>query len=128
MTARPHDALFRSAFEQPADAAAELRHVLPGEIAERFRARLIELAPTTEAMVMRYSERLIAEGEARGRERGRLEAQRDILRTQLSSKFGPLDASVQARIDTAAEPELQRWLERIVVDGDLDAVFRDDLH
>ncbi len=29
MTARPHDALFRSAFEDPEHATAELRHVLP---------------------------------------------------------------------------------------------------
>jgi predicted transposase YdaD len=29
VTSRPHDALFRSAFEHPADAAAQLRHALP---------------------------------------------------------------------------------------------------
>jgi hypothetical protein len=32
-TARPHDALFRSGFEHPADAAGELLHVLPKALA-----------------------------------------------------------------------------------------------
>lgn len=33
MTPHPHDALFRSAFEDPLNAAAELRHVLPRSLA-----------------------------------------------------------------------------------------------
>ena len=33
MTVRPHDALFRSAFEDPEHASAELRHVLPEALA-----------------------------------------------------------------------------------------------
>lgn len=81
---------------------------------------------------MRYSERLIAEGEAKGeakgRVEGRLEAQRDILRTQLARKFGPLDASTLARIEAATPAELERWLERIVLAEDLDAVLRDETH
>jgi hypothetical protein len=34
MTARPHDALFKSAFEAPADAAALLRELLPAPLRE----------------------------------------------------------------------------------------------
>lgn len=108
----------------------ELR--LPDEQFERFRARLVELAPTTEAEVMRYSERLIAEGEAKGREQGReqgrLDALRETLRAQLRSKFAGLDTSTLTRIDAASPSELERWLERVVIENDLDAVFRDDRH
>ncbi len=45
MTPRPHDALFRRAFERPADAAAELRHVLPRAIADAIDASSLHLEP-----------------------------------------------------------------------------------
>ncbi len=112
----------------------ELR--LSDEQLATFHARLIELAPTTESMVMRYSERLIAEGEAKGEAKGeargllqgRLETQRDILRRLLARRFGTLDLSTLARVDTAESAELEVWLDRIVLAADLDAVFRDDRH
>ncbi|MBC8072562.1 MAG: Rpn family recombination-promoting nuclease/putative transposase, partial [Deltaproteobacteria bacterium] len=45
MTSRPHDALFRSAFEQPAHAAGTLRHVLSADLAAAVDWRTLRLEP-----------------------------------------------------------------------------------
>jgi predicted transposase YdaD len=36
-TKTPHDAIFKSVFEKPEHAAAELRHILPPELASALR-------------------------------------------------------------------------------------------
>src|SRR5262245_41307803 len=46
-TNTPHDAIFKAAFENPAQAAGELRAVLPPEIVERIDWRTLTLAPGT---------------------------------------------------------------------------------
>ncbi|MBL4687301.1 MAG: Rpn family recombination-promoting nuclease/putative transposase [Nannocystaceae bacterium] len=45
MTSTPHDALFKSTFEQPEHAAAELRHMLPGKISSAIRWSTLALEP-----------------------------------------------------------------------------------
>ena len=90
---------------------------------DRFRARLTELAPTTEEAIMRFTEQAEARGEARGEAKGRIEAQRDTLRKLLELKFGALDDATLARVLAAAPAELERWLERILTARHLDAVF-----
>ena len=45
VTSRPHDALFRSAFEHPDDAAGEVRHVLPPGVVEAIDWSTLRLEP-----------------------------------------------------------------------------------
>lgn len=45
MTSRPHDALFKSVFQNPEHAAAELRHILPGELALAIDWSSLRLEP-----------------------------------------------------------------------------------
>ncbi|HET6583164.1 MAG TPA: hypothetical protein VFG69_06950, partial [Nannocystaceae bacterium] len=102
---------------------------------ERFRVRLAELAPTTEDVIMRFTERVFAEGEAKGKAEGkaegeakgkaegRSEAQRETLVKLLSLKFAPLEESTLARVRVASPDELERWIERILAAPNLAAVF-----
>ncbi len=54
------------------------------------------------------------EGRYRGRQEGRVEAQRDTALRLLRAKFGPLDARLEARVAAAAGPELEQWIDRIL--------------
>src|SRR5690606_35658178 len=45
MTSSPHDALFKSAFENPQHAAAELRHILPTELTHAIDWSSLRLEP-----------------------------------------------------------------------------------
>jgi len=60
-----------------------------------------------------------AQGEAKGRAEGKAET----LRKQLTLKFGQLPENVSLRLPTANEPDLDRWLERVLTANSLDAVF-----
>lgn len=59
------------------------------------------------------------------RQQGRTEQSRVILRKQLTRRFGPLAAEVEARIAQAAPAQLERWIEEFAVASTLDEVFRD---
>lgn len=45
VTSTPHDALFKSVFEQPEHATAELRHILPAPIVAAIRWPTLTLEP-----------------------------------------------------------------------------------
>ena len=45
MTSTPHDALFKAIFSEPADAAVELRSLLPPELAARIDWSSLRLLP-----------------------------------------------------------------------------------
>ena len=44
-TKAPHDAIFKSVFQEPEHAAAELRHILPGELASAIQWSSLKLEP-----------------------------------------------------------------------------------
>ncbi len=63
MSYRPHDALFKSAFEAPQDAAALLRELLPQSIREAIAWETLESANTSFvdlALADRHSDLLFA--------------------------------------------------------------------
>lgn len=63
MTSTPHDALFKSVFQHPEHAAAELRHVLPPEISRAIRWDTLKLEPGSyvdPALAKRHSDLLFS--------------------------------------------------------------------
>jgi hypothetical protein len=102
---------------------AYLNAVLEREPFEKFRDKMMELAPATEEATMRYSDYMIEKGIEKGVELGRTEGQRATLVKLLTLKFGPLDADTLARIDAAQPLELARALERLLSVDTLAAVL-----
>ena len=69
-------------------------------------------------------QQIFEEREARGEARGRQEGQRDGLLKLLRLKFrGQVTPEVKARVGQGSTEELDRWGERLLVVGRLDAVF-----
>lgn len=93
--------------------------VLPEEQFERFRGKLIRLAPSTEEAAMTYGEKM----QALGREEGREAGERTVLVKLLALKFGALDDASLARISAARSSELERWVERVLTATRVEAVF-----
>jgi hypothetical protein len=69
-------------------------------------------------------------GMKRGLEQGREEARDEILgklravfKRQLVRRFGDVPDSIGIRIDQAAEADIERWMERVVDAGSVDAVL-----
>jgi hypothetical protein len=75
-----------------------------------FRAILVSQIPETEEVAMTAAEELRAEGEAKGRARGRVE----VLEKLMMLKFGALSTEHALLIDTATEQQLDAYIERIL--------------
>lgn len=84
-------------------------------------AQVVDLAPSLESDMISFADH----HEQIGMEKGRVEAKRDTLRRMLSSKFGTTTAEVLARVDGAAEAELDQFLDRILHAITPDDVVRD---
>lgn len=122
--------------------------VISGDEEERIRAELREKAIRDEISWRAWALRTgraeghaeghaegraegIAAGLEEGREEGRheglrkglLEGERAILRRQLTRRFGALPAEVDMRLRAADAASLERWSERILDAGSLEAVF-----
>jgi hypothetical protein len=87
-----------------------------------------------EAMAQVGVERIVIEdlvefgkdlGLEQGREQGRLEGEARALLKQLRLRFGPASEGVAARVRSAPEADLERWLERVLTAASLDDVFAD---
>ena len=63
--------------------------------------------------------------EARGMERGRQEGRQEVVQRLLQQRFGELPVAVTQRVAAAGADELERWLDRLLVAGNLDEVFRE---
>lgn len=100
--------------------------VTDGLHVDAFRAKIREYAPQAEAAVMTIAEEMRREGEARGREQGRVQALSDMLRKLVARKFGALSAAHEARIADATAEQLERYVERLLVAATIDAVFDED--
>jgi predicted transposase YdaD len=75
-------------------------------------------------MVMNMAERLIAEGEAKGEEKGMVKGEARLLLKQIRLRFGAPAPEVVARIEAAPLADLDRWGERLLDAATLDDVFR----
>ena len=62
-------------------------------------------------------------GHKAGRKEGREEGMLVILQRLLTRRFGPLDANLQQRLQTASPAQLETWAERVIEARDLEEVF-----
>ena len=73
-------------------------------------------------------ERGIVQGIERGIEqgikKGRNEGETHLLRIQLQQKFGILSPCMEQRLQTATQPELDRWATRILSATTIDEVMQ----
>jgi len=60
-----------------------------------------------------------------GRQEGRQEGERVLLRRLLTQRFGPLPEGVEQRLHSATVQDLERWADRVLDAQRLDEVFRD---
>lgn len=81
------------------------------------------LGPDVKEAYMTTAEQLRAEGEAKGRTQGRV----DALVQQLTLKFGPLDAAVLDTVYTATSDQLEAWTARVLTADTLDEVLHSSL-
>jgi predicted transposase/invertase (TIGR01784 family) len=79
-----------------------------------FHAILAEAADNPEETMPTLADRYRADG------------QREILRKQLTQKFGHVDASHEQRLESADREELERIGERVLAANTIDAVFATD--
>ena len=99
--------------------AENLAHRTPGatvtSVYDVAPARAAEVAGLVGARTAESAEQLIAEGERRGLERGRLEGLRDGITAALSARAVPLSEFGRARLASCADiATLTRWLTRAV--------------
>jgi len=73
----------------------------------------------------KFKKEMRDEGRVEGRVEGRHERGRELLRRQLTKKFGPLDAAALARLDAADDATLDTYADRILVASRLSEVFGD---
>jgi len=96
------------------------------------RQRYGELYVTEDAQMMRWSERLLDQGEQRGVQKGLQQGlqqglrqgQLGLLAELLAERFGALDEAVQARLEQADEETLRRWGRNLLSARSMDEVFR----
>lgn len=98
----------------------------PQLLEQLMAQRSPEYQKKIDRMYLDIGERLgRTQGRAQGRAEGRAKAQRQMLHKFLVDKFGPLSIDNQARIDNAANEQLDRWIDRLFDADTIDAVFAD---
>ena len=115
-----------------------VRTAPPPEVITLLRERV---SPETGDLIMTWAEQLRREGIEQGIERGiergieqgvamereaALARQRRQLRRLLSLKFGTLPEVLGAQVEDADMATLERWTERLLLAGSLDAVFGEE--
>jgi predicted transposase/invertase (TIGR01784 family) len=92
---------------------------------------LTSAGPEIQETIMSTAERIAAAARTEGyqqgtiarRAEGKAEGQREPLRRQLQTRFGPIPATAAARVDRAGVHELCRWAERILTATTLEDVL-----
>jgi len=67
----------------------------------------------------------VANGLEKGIEKGIEKGQRALLSRTLERRFGSLTAAQRARIDVATAPEIERWVDRLLVASSVDDLFEE---
>lgn len=73
-----------------------------------------KVAMMLEQEFQRLKKEMREEGRQEGHKEGHKEGRRDLLRRQLTKKFGPLDAATVARLDAADDALLDTYADRIL--------------
>ena len=87
----------------------------PSNIAEFAK----QIGRVAEDAYMTAAEKLVQQGEERGRKIG----QAELLLRLLSLRFGNLPEGVSERVQQASDTDLTRWAERVITAASLDEVF-----
>ena len=66
---------------------------------------------------------ILDQGKAVGKAEGRAEGKLETLRTLLDLKFGHLPAWANQRLTKATQPQLDRWLPKVLTADTLEAVL-----
>ncbi len=64
-----------------------------------------------------------SEGRSEGRREGRSEGQLHVLLRQLTKRFGPLPKEIAERVQSAGQPQLDTWIDRVLDAKSLADVF-----
>ncbi|WP_404375497.1 hypothetical protein [Vreelandella aquamarina] len=67
---------------------------------------------------------LLNDARREGREEGRLAEAREVLRTQLTFKFGDMPDWVEARLAQADHDQLKGWMRDVLFVDSLEAMFK----
>ena len=84
-----------------------------------------DLHVTFERILQRPEETIMSTAEKLRRE-GRTEGRCEVLLRLLTKRFGPQSTEIVSRINAAAIPELDRWVDRLLDAKTLDDVFAAD--
>lgn len=87
---------------------------------ERYKALARERALSDAVTERNFA---LREGRREGIKLGEIKGQASVLKRQLAKRFGPLDASTQARLQQATQEQLEHWSDRILDAPTLGAVF-----
>ena len=116
---------------------------LPPALEQRLRTGIVQFERRSDMTYLSSIERIgmeigereglkrgLDEGRKQGIDEGLQQGQRrgaaDMLALVLKARFGPLDPSVQSRIDAADTRQINRWAENSVHADSLDTVFRSE--
>ena len=108
------------AYEPVKTALSTIKHLSADEETRRL-AFVRERAVRDELTLLKEAEE---RGIEKGIEQGRTEGEAKILQKLLKLRFGPLSATLEARISQASTEEIECWTDRILEAASLDDVFR----
>jgi predicted transposase YdaD len=91
--------------------------------AHQIRLAILQNAPQAEGAIMTAAEKLIAEGELKGRAEGEIKGRADLLSRQMTLKFGHLPKATRDLLFAASKEDLDRWAERVLTAASLDEVI-----
>ena len=121
------------AYEPVKTALSTIKHLSADEETRRLafvreravRDELTLLKEAEERGIEKGIEQGIEQGIEKGIEKGRAEGEAKILQKLLKLRFGPLSATLEARISQASTEEIECWTDRILEAASLEDVFRD---
>ncbi len=93
--------------------------------AERYPQEVHTMETWSERQLKKGLQQGLQQGREQGREEGRKEHALHTLDRVLSKRFGALDATALARLQSATLVDLDQWLDRALDAGTLQEVFRD---
>jgi len=101
---------------------------LPQELEERLWGAVMELEQEKNMPYVTSIERIglrrgLDQGREEGRKEGRKEGEATVLLRLIELKFGPPDAAMRKRVESADAETLLRWSERILTAASLDELF-----